>query len=172
MRNYDRSEFTRKVSISADGGQTWGTIWPDPALIEPICQASIRRYAWPDEERGEVVLFSNPAHDEQRCNMTVRLSEDGGQSWPYARCLHAGPSAYSCLAVLAGGEVACLYEAGEEHPYESIVFARFSLELLTYSLIDALNGKHADVDLVSDLEAEHRQEIENCRSRSCACVDG
>jgi sialidase-1 len=129
MRNYDRSEFTRKVSISEDGGQTWGKVRPDPALVEPICQASIRRYSWP-EEAGDRILFSNPAHADQRCNMTVRLSVDGGHTWPYARCLHAGPSAYSCLAVLPGGEVACLYEAGEKGPYESIVYARFSLAWL------------------------------------------
>ena len=41
--------------------------------------------------------------------------------------LHAGPSAYSDLAVLADGEIACLYEAGQAHPYESIVFAGFPL---------------------------------------------
>jgi sialidase-1 len=41
--------------------------------------------------------------------------------------LHAGPSAYSDLAVLANGEIGCLYEAGRTHAYESIVFAGFPL---------------------------------------------
>ena len=136
MRNYDRNalgqpERARKVSLSEDGGLTWGDVYADPALIEPICQASIRRYSWP-EEGGDRILFSNPAHVSQRCNMTVRLSEDGGRTWPHARSLHPGPSAYSCLAFLPGGEIACLYEAGQEHPYESIVFARFSLAWLTH----------------------------------------
>jgi len=130
MRNTDRSQRTRRVSISHDGGVTWGDVAPDPALIEPICQASIRRYAWPGEGPEDVILFSNPAHEEQRVNMTVRLSTDGGRTWPLSRCLHPGPSAYSCLAVLPGGEVACLYEAGREGPYESIMFARFPLEWL------------------------------------------
>jgi sialidase-1 len=137
MRNADRSQTRRKVSVSADGGESWGEIVDDPALIEPICQASIRRYSWPSirrvswpEEEGDRVLFSNPAHAEARCNMTVRLSEDGGATWPHARVLHPGPAAYSCLAVLPGGDVACLYEAGEEHPYEAIVYARFSLAWL------------------------------------------
>jgi sialidase-1 len=130
MRNYDRSQHSRMVSISADGGMTWGDVRSDPALIEPICQASIRRYAWPDEGTPDAVLFSNPAHESQRANMTVRLSYDGGQTWPVSKPLHAGPSAYSCLAVLSNGEVACLYEAGQEHPYESIVLARFPLAWL------------------------------------------
>jgi sialidase-1 len=63
--------------------------------------------------------------------MTVRLSEDGGATWPHARVLHAGPAAYSCLAVLPDGDVACLYEAGEAHPYEAIVYARLTLDWLT-----------------------------------------
>jgi sialidase-1 len=131
MRNYDRSEHTRKVSISDDGGASWSDLTSDPALIEPICQASIRRLSWPDDDGKDRLLFSNPAHETERRNMTVHLSEDGGATWPFSRVLHAGPSAYSCLAVLANGDIACLYESGEEHPRESIVLARFLLGLLT-----------------------------------------
>ena len=135
MRNYDRSQHSRKVSVSGDGGITWGDVCADPALIEPICQASIRRYAWPGRDGRDTILFSNPAHEQQRVNMTIRLSEDGGKSWPVERCLHAGPSAYSCLAVLPDRKVACLYEAGEAHPYASIVFARFGLDALARSTL-------------------------------------
>ena len=127
MRNHKPVQRTRKVSISQDGGVTWGDIYGDAALVEPICQASIRRYSWPSKGRRDVILFSNPAHEVERTNLTVRFSYDGGQTWSDERCLHAGPSAYSCLAVLPDGEVACLYEAGVEHPYESIVFAHFPL---------------------------------------------
>jgi len=127
MRNHDRAQHTRKVSMSQDGGETWGDWVADEVLIEPICQASIRRYSWPGEGRRDVILFSNPAHETERKNVTVRFSYDGGQTWPQSKCLHPGPGAYSCLAVLPDGEVACLYEAGTEHPYESIVLARFPL---------------------------------------------
>jgi len=131
MRSYHPSLRCRRVSISRDGGMTWGEVTPDPALVEPICQASIRRYAWLEECGQDMMLFSNPAHAEERRNMTVRLSYDGGRSWPVARCLYPGPSAYSCLAVMPDGEVACMYEAGRKSPYESIVFARFPLTWLT-----------------------------------------
>lgn len=77
-----------------------------------------------------MILFSNPAHEEARANMTVHLSSDGGQTWPIGRCLHSGPSAYPCLALLPDGDVACMYKAGQERPYEFIVFARFSLAWL------------------------------------------
>jgi len=62
--------------------------------------------------------------------MTVRLSYDEGKTWPVSRVLYPGPSAYSCLAVLPDGDIVCLYEAGQEHPYEKIVFARFGLDWL------------------------------------------
>ncbi len=131
MRNYDRSQRTRRVSLSDDGGATWGPVTADPALIEPICQASLRRYTWPGEGRPGVLLFSNPASQTKRENLSVRLSRDEGKTWPIAKTLHAGPSAYSCLAVLADGTIGCLYEAGRESPYETIVLARFSLAWLT-----------------------------------------
>lgn len=130
MRNYDRSEPTRKQSISRDGGVTWSAIHPAPELIEPICQASIRRYRWPEGDEPGLILFSNPAHETDRRNMTVRLSDDDGQTWSAGRTFHEGPSAYSCLAVLPNSDVGCLYEKGETHPYESIVLARFPINEL------------------------------------------
>jgi sialidase-1 len=74
-------------------------------------------------------LFSNPANGErdQRNRLTVRMSEDEGRTWPVAKLLYAGPSAYSCLAVLPDGSIGCLYEAGQKHPYEKLVFAHFRL---------------------------------------------
>ena len=57
--------------------------------------------------------------------MTVRLSPDDGKTWPAALVLHPGPAAYSCLAVLPDGTVACLYERGDRRPYETITLARF-----------------------------------------------
>ncbi len=130
MRNYDRAQTNRQVAVSDDGGMTWIEQRFDPVLVEPICQAAIARCGWPDDEGGSVVLFSNPASAKDRVNMTVRASFDEGQTWPSDIALHAGPSAYSDLAVLPSGEIACLYEAGESHPYESIVFARFGFESL------------------------------------------
>lgn len=127
MRNYDRRRPLRRTSISEDGGATWGPVVFDPALVEPVCQASLRRYDWPEGGKPGILLFSNPAHPARRVNLTVRLSRDEGKTWAQAWTLHAGPSAYSCLAVLADGRVACLYEAGKAHPYESIVLARFGL---------------------------------------------
>ena len=134
MRNYDRAQRKRQVAFSADGGGTWMGQRYDETLIEPICQASIRRACWPKgdgDKRGAdkgVILFSNPASKTGRMNMTVRLSYDDGLTWPISKSLHAGPAAYSDLVILSPSQAACLYEAGSKHPYESIVFARLDIE--------------------------------------------
>ena len=125
MRSY-RPGNRRLIALSTDGGETFSKPVADRQLIEPVCQASILRCPG---ERG-CILFANPA-SVKREKMTVRLSRDEGKTWPYARALHDGPSAYSCLAVLPDGTVACLYERGAKNAYETITLARFSLDWLT-----------------------------------------
>jgi sialidase-1 len=131
MRNYGAGEKTRVVSISADGGATWGPVFNAPQLVEPTCQASFLRYTSRADGRRNRLLFSNPVGREGWFNMTVRLSYDEDETWPVSKLIYPGPSAYSCLAVLPDGHIACLYEAGKDHPYETITFARFTLEWLT-----------------------------------------
>lgn len=127
MRNYDRSKRARQVAISEDGGATWIDQHFDATLVEPICQASIRRVGKVRGKGKKQILFSNPASARGRVNMTVRLSEDDGGTWGRSLVLHAGASAYSDLAVLDGGRIACFYERGVENPYESIWFGTFGL---------------------------------------------
>ncbi len=123
----------RRVCFSSDGGQTWADQRADRALIDPNCEGSFVRYRWAGDGGKSVLLFSNAADDrrDQRDKLTVRLSYDEGRTWPVARLLCAGPSAYSSLAVLPDGAFACLYEAGQKHPYEKILFARLTLDWLT-----------------------------------------
>ena len=123
MRNYDRSKRARALSRSTDAGETWGTVRRDPALPEPICQASMVAI-----DEGRTLVFTNPASETGRVGMTARRSRDGGRTWSKGIVLHEGPSAYSSLATLGGPSgadgVACLYEAGEGQPYETIRFQR------------------------------------------------
>lgn len=129
MRNYDSTQRTRQQAVSADGGLTWTDQRHVPELIEPICQASIRRHSWPSADRPGVLLFSNPA-SLKRERLTLRASFDDGQTWPVSRLLDARPSAYSCLATLPDGTAGLLYEAGEQSPYENLVYVRFPLDWL------------------------------------------
>jgi sialidase-1 len=127
MRNYDRSLKARQVCFSDDGGETWKDQRHEPALIDPICQASIRRLRWPAVGKPGVVLFSNAASETNRAKLTVRASYDEGVTWPLARPLHERATAYSCLVALADSKFGCFYENGEQDSYERITFARLSL---------------------------------------------
>jgi sialidase-1 len=123
MRSY-RKNNQRLVAVSRDGGLSFSEPKEDPALIEPVCQASILRYS-----PGEV-LFSNPA-SKKREKMTVRLSYDDCRTWPVAKELWPGRAAYSCLTLLPDKSVGCFYERGVTNANETIVLARFTLEWLT-----------------------------------------
>ena len=127
MRNYDGPDRRRQVAFSVDGGVTWTEQRCDPTLVEPNCQAALRRYSWPRQGQENVILFANPASATARQDLTVRASLDDGRTWPAQRRLWGGPSAYSDLAVLGNGQIACLYESGEASPYERITLARFGL---------------------------------------------
>ena len=130
MRNYDRTQKTRKVSLSSDGGITWGNIYSDKSLPEPICQGSLYNYLI--KKTGEVkLLFVNPADENKRQNMTIRLSSDNGSTWEKSKVLFAGPAAYADLTQLTNGNIGCLYEAGANNPYQGIQFQEVSYSDLT-----------------------------------------
>ena len=130
IRMQTHREGYRGVAVSRNGGETWTDFRHDRNLPGPVCQASFVRYG----TEGDRVVFSNPVAPRislergERVRMTVRVSDDGGQTWPVKKVLHEGPAAYSCLTVLPDGSVGCLYECGEEGPYEHLVFERFSLD--------------------------------------------
>ncbi len=125
MRNYDRSQKSRKIALSADGGATWDDIFADEELIEPICQASL--LAISKEDQGQRILyFLNPADEDKRQKMTLRVSEDEGLNWNRSMILHNGPSAYSDMTLLKNGNLGCLFEGGNSTPYQGIVFQEVS----------------------------------------------
>lgn len=104
----------RAEATSRDSGLTWTAPQNPPKLIEPVCQGSMIRLTWPGERDVSRLLFSNPADEKRRRNLTVRLSRDEGKTWPVAKTLHAGFAAYSCLVALPDGQTGCLYERGEK----------------------------------------------------------
>ena len=120
MRNYDRDVKRRQVAFSSDGGLTWEAQHHDSTLVEPICQASLHRH-------HVYLLFSNPASEDSRTNMTLRLSSDDGAIWSKSLVLHKGPAAYSDLVSLSENLVGCLFEAGVKNPYRQILFQQIEI---------------------------------------------
>lgn len=130
MRSYLPGEHCRQIAISADGGLTWTDQRIDPALIEPICQASVVGCVTAHQPHSGLQFFANPASKTQRVDMTLRASLDDGDTWSSQIRLHSGPSAYSDLAVAPDGSLLCFYECGERHPYEFLRLAFVELEAL------------------------------------------
>ena len=118
-----RDGATREIALSKDGGATFGPTTHNAALIDPSCNAGITRY---DSGNVHAFVFTNAA-STHRENLTVKISYDQGATWPIARTINAGPSAYSTVIQLRDGSLGVLYERGDHDPYERITFARFNL---------------------------------------------
>ena len=89
------------VGNSFDGGETWVEGREDDELFdgppdEYGCKGAL---ACLREERGDVFLFSSPGRRDKRDDITVRVSFDGGQSWPVSRVVKEGPGNYTWMAV-------------------------------------------------------------------------
>ncbi len=115
IRN-ESPEHRRAVTVGPDGATGWSELRFDEALFEPICMGSLLRV-------GDALVFANPDSKEprdpenpdgnwKRHNLTVRLSEDSGATWPYKRVIEPGVSGYSDLAADPDGNVYCVYEDG------------------------------------------------------------
>jgi sialidase-1 len=113
----------RFFNRSEDGGETWGTPYyqtkDQPALPDPKCQGSLLRVTSAHAFKKGVWALSNAADPSSRTNLMLRISRDGGKTWPINRLVYNGGSAYSALTVLPSGELGILFEADK---YKRICF--------------------------------------------------
>lgn len=125
----------RAVSYSSSGATNW-SIPEFVELYEPVCMAGLVRSPSSPKAASGCLLFSNPDPRRldssglanaarQRTNLTIRLSDDDGQTWLESRTIDPNRSGYSDLAVDRDGIIYCLYEQGAP---SSLVCARFNLE--------------------------------------------
>jgi sialidase-1 len=121
-------EGKRYVHISSDEGKSWVT-QPEPALIDPGCNASIVRYtSIEDGYRKNRLLFSNAKSEKDRVNMTVRISYDEGKTWSEGKTIYKGESAYSSMTIMENGDIGLFFEQDD---YQKNTFVSFSLKWLT-----------------------------------------
>jgi sialidase-1 len=142
LRN-ESPQHRRIIAVSPDGASHWSSPAFDQALFEPICAAGLVRIP---RHKGHpsTLLFSNPdsstvpptnkVDNYPRQRLTVRASFDDGKTWPIAKLIDAGSSAYSDLTVTHDGAILCLYESGtlngKEGNVAQITLARFSFSWL------------------------------------------
>jgi sialidase-1 len=146
----------RVIAFSPDGATGWTKPEFADALYEPICMAStVRLPAASEESKNEsstaptTLLFANPNSgpgagpagkqgSRERRNLTVRLSEDTGQTWPTSRVIAPDASGYSDMAVAPDGIIYLLYEADRADPTGP--FVPGSLTLAKFNRAWLLNG--------------------------------
>jgi sialidase-1 len=121
MRNY-LGKSQRAFSRSRDGGLSWTEPQHNSQVYCPTCQASLLRC--PGDGEADVVVYCGPGGPGRKA-LTVRLSRDGGKTWPVAEVLYPGSAAYSDLVLLPGGTIGCLFERDD---YGKISFTRFKPE--------------------------------------------
>lgn len=91
---------TRRKSVGSISGN-FSSFSAVSALPDPKCEGSILRYNVDDPNR---IIFLNPNGTSQRCNMTVRISYDDGETWPISRALYnSGNCNYTTSTVVYGG---------------------------------------------------------------------
>ncbi len=120
----------RLMAQSRDGGQSYFRQYRENTLVDPKCQGAMIAFVY-EGRPTSTLLFSNPVDSVERIRMTITTSFDGGRTWGKPVKIYPGPSAYSDLSMLPSGDVAILYENGEQNPYERITF-----ETLTGSYFD------------------------------------
>ncbi|MFN7543961.1 MAG: exo-alpha-sialidase [Acidobacteriota bacterium] len=127
----------RVVLTSKDGATKWSAPRFQQELVEPICFGSLVRHS------GKKLLFVNPdnllkaglegapGQSRDRRNLTIRLSEDDGETWKTQRVIDPGWTAYADLNTSPDGAIYVLYERGEPDPARlriaSLTLVRFPL---------------------------------------------
>jgi len=114
----------RSVAISTDLGKTW-TEHPTSrqALPEPVCMASLIKHHY---DGADFLLFSNPADQYVRKNMTIKLSSDEGMNWneDHFLLLDEGTGrGYSCLTSIDEQTIGILYEGSQA----DLIFQRIKI---------------------------------------------
>ncbi|WP_157972123.1 exo-alpha-sialidase [Pleomorphovibrio marinus] len=138
----------RFVAWSHDGGATWLNAYRCPYLPDgpkessygcmggvirlPLEGKDILIYSNLDSDKGKMPELVGGTIENDRENISVWASLDGGITWSAKRSVYSGPSAYSNLGVgrpgtALEGKIFLLYEGGKEHMYEGVHVAVFDL---------------------------------------------
>ena len=128
IRNQRGDIRQRIIGLSEDGSASWKETYFDPQLPDPICQGSILTIA--QKKQAFTLAFSNAADTKNRDNLTIRISQDDGRTWPISLLIDNGAAAgespkdftaYSDLVLLDSKNIGIVYERKD---YSQIVFKK------------------------------------------------
>ena len=122
----DNRGGSRSVHTTTDLGKTWKEHPTSrSALPEPVCMASLIRVE--TKAYGPLLFFSNPPQANGRRNMTIKVSDDEGLTWPekWHTLVDERFTAYSCMTPVGENHIGLVYEAPGE-----LYFVRYSIEEL------------------------------------------
>ncbi len=128
IRNQRGDIRQRIIGLSEDGSATWKETYFDPQLPDPICQGSILTIA--QNKKAFTLAFSNAADTKNRDNLTIRISQDDGRTWPISIPIDNGAAAgespkdftaYSDLVLVDSKNIGIVYERKD---YSQIVFKK------------------------------------------------
>lgn len=116
----DNRGGSRAVYTTTDLGETWKEHESSrTALIEPVCMASLISVKAKDNVlKKDLLIFSNPNSTQNRNNITIKVSLDGGKTWlpEHQVLLDEGYGwGYSCLSMVDKETVGILYESSVAH---------------------------------------------------------
>lgn len=122
----DKSDTNgRAVATSADMGKTW-SVHPssNSALPESNCMASIiSADVSVKGKKQQVLFFSNPNNKNERKNMTIKASLDGGLTWPEELQVELNAESgygYSCMSMVDEKTIGILYEGVSELFFQKV----------------------------------------------------
>ncbi len=119
----------RKVARSTDGGETWTPLLDDEELVEPQCMAGILSFSGVGDRDVSRLLYTGPDNQTTRVSGEIKLSYDGGETWPVSKVLWPGIFAYSVPTRIDCKTAGVLFE--DNIWFHRLRLARFSIEWLT-----------------------------------------
>ncbi len=129
LNRTDKSEKNgRAVAVTVDLGKTWiNHKSSNSALQEPNCMASlISANMEINGHLQQVLFFSNPNNNNERSNMTIKASLDGGLTWPnkYQTEIYSESGyGYSCMTMIDSKTIGIVYEGEKELYFQKIPVA-------------------------------------------------
>ena len=126
-----RQYYNRKFAYSKTKGADWYQVKTISDLKEPFCNGDIKRYTSViDGFNKNRLIHTIPFNQSKRTNVSVAISYDEGDTWPYVKSIESYESAYSACDISKDGEIYIYYEKNGRSAYD-MVMTKVSLEWLT-----------------------------------------